>query len=321
MNHTRRQTPYKQLQRICYEINKCSPVQIQVNDEIFKNVQKHAHNVQELKPSGPRLGDMGIDQSQQGIMCAQMASDGTVILKVSLLAAGFVVGTRGESIQRICSKSGARSKSWFTKFGQESLRVFYIEGTTQAVLEAVTIIVAAINKYKQLIEGQYQDKVVSEKQVVKGITFEYKPPPIHTIPVAARTIRFGGSKPSVYGRQKAAKQARQAAKREKQLAQVLQVDTCKVEIQTQNNSGKQENHVSSEESDDAETGSSLGQDEVAQQEAVSEQMSTPFQTTDTIPPEGTSPPHPYYPHHLAFPNLSGSPPHPPHPTAIPTPLL
>eukprot|EP01023_Acetabularia_acetabulum_P008136 TRINITY_DN13536_c0_g1_i1.p2 TRINITY_DN13536_c0_g1~~TRINITY_DN13536_c0_g1_i1.p2 ORF type:complete len:249 (-),score=10.50 TRINITY_DN13536_c0_g1_i1:398-1144(-) len=88
------------------------------------------------------------------------------------------------------------------------LRVFYMEGCVHNLIQALRIIVAAVNRYRELVNGKFKDQVVGVKQLVEGIYFEYKPPPIHTMPEAARTIEFQGAKPSDYGRQKAAERER-----------------------------------------------------------------------------------------------------------------
>eukprot|EP01023_Acetabularia_acetabulum_P017622 TRINITY_DN1882_c1_g1_i2.p1 TRINITY_DN1882_c1_g1~~TRINITY_DN1882_c1_g1_i2.p1 ORF type:complete len:205 (-),score=30.08 TRINITY_DN1882_c1_g1_i2:611-1225(-) len=163
-------SPIQTLHDLCVEINMSSPMQNLMsctNNQDFDQIKRHAYNVSELRPSGPRQKDTGIEQTQQGIMHAQLATDGSVVLKVTLLAAGFVVGGKGQNIQKVCERSRARSKSWFQEVeGCGTLRVFYIEGRPQAVLHAVQIVIQAINRYKELIQGKYQDQVVSSGQTL-----------------------------------------------------------------------------------------------------------------------------------------------------------
>eukprot|EP01024_Parvocaulis_polyphysoides_P004616 TRINITY_DN111482_c0_g1_i1.p3 TRINITY_DN111482_c0_g1~~TRINITY_DN111482_c0_g1_i1.p3 ORF type:complete len:118 (-),score=17.87 TRINITY_DN111482_c0_g1_i1:9-362(-) len=112
---------FQQLSNLCAGINHNSPMKgywQEQNIQDFDQVKQHAYNALELRPSGPRQKDVGIDQTQQGIMHAQMAADGSVVLKVSLLAAGFVVGPKGATIQKVCQISGARSNSDLLSSGE-----------------------------------------------------------------------------------------------------------------------------------------------------------------------------------------------------------
>lgn len=51
------------------------------------------HDVQEVIPSGKRKQGEGCEDDQQGILEAFWNNDGRAVLRVTLLAAGFVIGT------------------------------------------------------------------------------------------------------------------------------------------------------------------------------------------------------------------------------------
>eukprot|EP01025_Chloroclados_australasicus_P053352 TRINITY_DN626_c1_g1_i1.p2 TRINITY_DN626_c1_g1~~TRINITY_DN626_c1_g1_i1.p2 ORF type:complete len:416 (+),score=18.38 TRINITY_DN626_c1_g1_i1:199-1446(+) len=223
------------LQNICKRINKKSPIQLNqmLGECDLAQIRAYACNLAELKPSGPRKGDDGTANIKQGLAHATISKEGGLVLMITLLAAGFVVGPSGKTIKYICSKTGVRSKSWYTNAANytredlsddQYLRVFYMEGSTESLIEIVNIIMAAVQRYNELVDGKYKDKVVTKRQFVCGIEFEYKPPPIHTIPVAARTIKFQGMKPSEYGRKKAL--SKQAAKVETNIESQEEAKQC-----------------------------------------------------------------------------------------------
>eukprot|EP01026_Neomeris_dumetosa_P069946 TRINITY_DN6944_c0_g1_i1.p1 TRINITY_DN6944_c0_g1~~TRINITY_DN6944_c0_g1_i1.p1 ORF type:complete len:387 (-),score=43.95 TRINITY_DN6944_c0_g1_i1:1543-2703(-) len=201
---------YEILLDLCQYINSKSPLQSEGLDINIQNIKRHAHDILQLRPSGPRRGKVGTKQVDQGIVYARATQDGGIVLAATLLAAGFVVGFGGKSIKRICEVYDVKSKSWFVNVKESSglpegsVRIFYMEGSFKSLVNALNVILAAVDRYKDLVEGNHKDEVVDQKQYIEGIEFDYKPPPIHTMPEAARTIKFIGLKPSEYGRHKAA---------------------------------------------------------------------------------------------------------------------
>eukprot|EP01026_Neomeris_dumetosa_P073279 TRINITY_DN7523_c0_g2_i1.p1 TRINITY_DN7523_c0_g2~~TRINITY_DN7523_c0_g2_i1.p1 ORF type:complete len:310 (+),score=25.43 TRINITY_DN7523_c0_g2_i1:151-1080(+) len=169
---------------------------INANASVQSNISKIDIKVKDLAPSGPRAGTEGTDDLQQEIAYAQQTPQGDVILLITLLAAGFVVGSKGSSVQKVCERSGCSIKSWNARVPIHSqqkpkaVRVFLIQGSQFGILEAIRLVVAAVNRYKLLIDGAYKDQVVPPIQTVEGIQFVYKPPPIHAMPWSARTISF-----------------------------------------------------------------------------------------------------------------------------------
>eukprot|EP01024_Parvocaulis_polyphysoides_P046758 TRINITY_DN441_c0_g1_i1.p1 TRINITY_DN441_c0_g1~~TRINITY_DN441_c0_g1_i1.p1 ORF type:complete len:319 (+),score=19.33 TRINITY_DN441_c0_g1_i1:9-965(+) len=182
------QHPQIRLQDVVDRINQ--------NASCASNITKIEINLIDLAPSGPRVNSEGTQDGHQELAYAQITSEGDVILLVTLLAAGFVVGSRGSSVQKICERSGCNIKSWNTHVPIHSqqkpkaIRVFLIQGNKFGILEAIRLISAAVDRYKLLIEGAYKDQVVAPIQVVEGIEFVYKPPPILAMPRSARTISF-----------------------------------------------------------------------------------------------------------------------------------
>eukprot|EP01025_Chloroclados_australasicus_P035609 TRINITY_DN3626_c0_g1_i13.p1 TRINITY_DN3626_c0_g1~~TRINITY_DN3626_c0_g1_i13.p1 ORF type:complete len:518 (+),score=54.25 TRINITY_DN3626_c0_g1_i13:31-1554(+) len=138
--------------------------------------------------------DDGWKDERQGIVLAERKPDGSVLLLLTNKAAGFVVGHKGACIRAVCQKTGAFSRSWISKDNTElpvsynmPLRYCLIGGTDNAILHTILIMISAVERYKQLVFGLTQERVVSEDQVVEGIVFKYKPPPLNLMPNAART--------------------------------------------------------------------------------------------------------------------------------------
>eukprot|EP01025_Chloroclados_australasicus_P055194 TRINITY_DN661_c0_g1_i12.p1 TRINITY_DN661_c0_g1~~TRINITY_DN661_c0_g1_i12.p1 ORF type:complete len:211 (-),score=14.96 TRINITY_DN661_c0_g1_i12:193-825(-) len=134
---------------------------------------------------------------RQGIVVAEITDKGGIRLGITAKAAGFVIGPNGNSIRGICLKTGARSHSWilrsrFENFRQElMLRMMEIEGSLLAIIRAVDIIQTAVGRYADLIEGRVDDLEVDSVQVIEGVNFEYKPPPLSEMRTAVRTYRDG----------------------------------------------------------------------------------------------------------------------------------
>ena len=73
------------------------------------------------------------------------------MVKVTLLAAGFIIGAGGASVRAISRRSGAEIKSWTEQNNDSSgrpLRVFLIEGAPETTRQALEIINEAVDRYK-----------------------------------------------------------------------------------------------------------------------------------------------------------------------------
>ena len=77
-----------------------------------------------------------------------------MILKVTLLAAGFIIGAGGASVRGISRKTGADIKSWTETSRPDGnarpLRVFLVEGAPESTRAALQIINEAVDRYKVL---------------------------------------------------------------------------------------------------------------------------------------------------------------------------
>ena len=105
----------------------------------------------------------------------------TVVLKITMLAAGFVIGPKGRSIRAIAEKSDTLIES--KSVGD--YRQFIISGEPDDILTATKVLTEAVNTYKSLTEGDFEGTVVQPKILVCGIQFQYLPPPKHKMPNAA----------------------------------------------------------------------------------------------------------------------------------------
>jgi hypothetical protein len=120
-------------------------------------------------------------------------------IRITLLAAGFIIGSKGDSVKALTRHTRANITSRTmpaTLSCQRDCREFTIEGTQTAVTTAVSIMVDAVKRYKTLSEGHLKGRVVSRIQTIRGIQFHYQPPPKHVAPQAAilKGARGGGSK-------------------------------------------------------------------------------------------------------------------------------
>ncbi|KAK9864635.1 hypothetical protein WJX84_012064 [Apatococcus fuscideae] len=141
-----------------------------------------------IQPSGPRKFGQGVEDEEQGIISADQTASGGAVLRVTLLAAGFVIGPSGSSVRHIMSQTGAEIKSWTDQARSTSgrpFRVFVVEGHWQCVVAALKIICEAVDRYKELCEGRYCGQHVHRSQIVSAVEFSYQPPPRHLVPYAA----------------------------------------------------------------------------------------------------------------------------------------
>lgn len=140
-------------------------------------------------PSGPRLAGQGVEEEQQQVASIEIMPNGGLRLRVTLLAAGFVIGASGASIREIMRHTGSTIQSW-TQQPEEGVyhrpcRVFCIQGTPESVLAASNIIHEAVERYKELCEGKRRGEFVQRLQYIHGVEFSYQPPPKNVVPNAA----------------------------------------------------------------------------------------------------------------------------------------
>ncbi|GAX73639.1 hypothetical protein CEUSTIGMA_g1090.t1 [Chlamydomonas eustigma] len=138
-----------------------------------------------VQPSGPRKPGEGVENEEQGIIAADLNPAGAVLLRITLLAAGFVIGPSGSSVRDIMHLTGCDIKSWTDQKARRPCRVFVLEGVETEVVAAATIITAAVDRYKELCEGKCMGLTVGRSQKVMGVEFSYQPPPKSVVPYAA----------------------------------------------------------------------------------------------------------------------------------------
>ena len=142
----------------------------------------------QLCATGKRPQGIGTENVKQEIVTAERG-DGSVVLRVTLLAAGFVVGPNGSSIHQIEAITGAsiysfnRQKDWEV---DRPTRQFHVEGGSDVVQHAVDVICHAIQLYKDLAEGNHANVTVKRLHKLDGVIFRYEPPPRSKVPFAAQ---------------------------------------------------------------------------------------------------------------------------------------
>lgn len=139
------------------------------------------------KKSGPRKLGEGCEEMHQGITSVKELPGGGVEMRITLLAAGFVIGSGGVSVHQIIQKTGATVQSWSEKAvpGRRACRAFRVLGKREKIAHAVEIIQSAVQRYKDLCEGKSEGIYVQRQQYVHGVEFCYQPPPKSKCPTAA----------------------------------------------------------------------------------------------------------------------------------------
>jgi hypothetical protein len=96
-------------------------------------------------PSGPRRQGEGVEEEEQAVLSADKLANGGLQLRVTLLAAGFVIGASGSSVREIAAATGAVVQSWSEPSAPglpRPTRVFRVPGQPRAA-EARAILQAA----------------------------------------------------------------------------------------------------------------------------------------------------------------------------------
>ncbi|GLJ31273.1 hypothetical protein SUGI_0627340 [Cryptomeria japonica] len=138
---------------------------------------------------GPRSGNKSISMLvgwedhrvvSTEYLCWAGGAEVEVVMKVTLLAAGFVIGARGASARQIGQATGAVVQSWTeTDCGHPAalpVRLFCIHGNKRAVEVAVYVIEEAVAKYRALCECKSRGEFVQREHVINGVEFFYQPP-------------------------------------------------------------------------------------------------------------------------------------------------
>ena len=147
-------------------------------------------------PSGPRRAGEGVEEEEQTVVDSEWLPGGGLQLRVTLLAAGFVIGASGASVREITQHTGAMIQSW-TQQPQPGryhrpTRVFRVTGPRKSVAAASEIVHQAVERYKELCEGKRRGEFVQRQQRIRGVEFSYQPPPRSAAPQAAA---LGGGRP------------------------------------------------------------------------------------------------------------------------------
>eukprot|EP00898_Chlorokybus_atmophyticus_P001454 jgi/Chlat1/2309/Chrsp17S00168 len=106
------------------------------------------------------------------------AGGAVVTMRVTLLAAGFVIGARGASARQIGQVTGAVVQSWTDSLDPDNAtRMFKIQGKKQSVKAAVDLIAQAVQLYKDLCESKRRGEFVQRVHTLASVEFTYQPPP------------------------------------------------------------------------------------------------------------------------------------------------
>eukprot|EP01023_Acetabularia_acetabulum_P005176 TRINITY_DN1211_c0_g1_i1.p1 TRINITY_DN1211_c0_g1~~TRINITY_DN1211_c0_g1_i1.p1 ORF type:complete len:424 (-),score=72.75 TRINITY_DN1211_c0_g1_i1:782-2053(-) len=134
------------------------------------------------------LGSFNIEVIQGLVQIEYDPNTGGVVLRITQLIAGFLIGPRGLSIRDLAQGTGCVIKSWIEDSSLEcprDTRVFVLEGSPCCVLMCLDVVIAAIDRYRDLAEGKWRGQYVNKTQKIKGFIFVYYPPPKDRVPMAA----------------------------------------------------------------------------------------------------------------------------------------
>lgn len=73
-------------------------------------------------PSGPRKAGEGVEEEDQEVVSTEVLPGGAVQIRVTLLAAGFIIGASGASVREIMQTTGAIVQSWTQQAGADGYR-------------------------------------------------------------------------------------------------------------------------------------------------------------------------------------------------------
>lgn len=116
------------------------------------------------------------------------------MLEITYLAAGFLIGEKGQSIRDMERITSTTIKSWKDRTASgRPVRKLVVESHEDSsgdvkscnVARCLHIIKAAVMHYKDLCEGLYCGEYVEPVRVIEGVAFTYAPPPRKNVPYAA----------------------------------------------------------------------------------------------------------------------------------------
>eukprot|EP00775_Hariotina_reticulata_P005621 gene5621-5859_t len=141
-----------------------------------------------IQPSGPRRPGEGVENEEQGILSAE--EDKAILLGFPAVSMCFKLACpSGASVREVVRLTGADINSWTEQAsnlrGRRPARIFLIKGEARCVAQAIYVVTAAVDRYKELCEGRYCGQSVPRAQNVLGVTFSYQPPPKSIVPCAA----------------------------------------------------------------------------------------------------------------------------------------
>ena len=152
-------------------------------------------------PSGPRRAGEGVEEEEQAVVAMEWLPGGGLQLCVTLLAAGFVIGSSGASVREITQHTGAVIQSWTQQPRpggyHRPTRIFRLQGQRKSVASASEIIHQAVERYKELCEGKRRGEFVQRLQRIRGVEFSYQPPPRSAAPQAAALGGVKGRRPGL----------------------------------------------------------------------------------------------------------------------------
>eukprot|EP00270_Netrium_digitus_P008808 TRINITY_DN2650_c0_g1_i1.p1 TRINITY_DN2650_c0_g1~~TRINITY_DN2650_c0_g1_i1.p1 ORF type:complete len:861 (+),score=134.74 TRINITY_DN2650_c0_g1_i1:278-2860(+) len=107
---------------------------------------------------------------------------------VTLLAAGFLIGSSGAVARQIGTVTGTILQSW-TEAAQglqgmiegEEVRRFRIQGRKDRVERVIRLMYSAVLKYRELCERKRDGEFVLREHQIDGVDFQYQPPPRKTL--------------------------------------------------------------------------------------------------------------------------------------------
>eukprot|EP01026_Neomeris_dumetosa_P031275 TRINITY_DN2481_c0_g1_i4.p1 TRINITY_DN2481_c0_g1~~TRINITY_DN2481_c0_g1_i4.p1 ORF type:complete len:566 (-),score=79.20 TRINITY_DN2481_c0_g1_i4:1071-2768(-) len=145
-----------------------------------------------IKPSGPRRAGEGVEDGEQGIIKIEIQESENagykIVITVTQLIAGFIIGPNGISIRDLMrrTKCHVKSSTENPSLGcPRRTRIFLLEGQEDVILKCLDVMLAAVDRYKDLAEGKLQGHYVNRIQKIKGYVFYYYPPPRNVVPNAA----------------------------------------------------------------------------------------------------------------------------------------
>jgi hypothetical protein len=127
------------------------------------------------------ISEFNLKMSQEEILdIVQDDHAASIRLRMTLIAAGFVLGPRGSAIRSIQDACKVSIRSW--ENDAKSSRTFVIIGTPCSTQLALGIIKEAVAWYNCLVDGRLKGRVVPRTQRIHGIEFVYVPPPVQKMP-------------------------------------------------------------------------------------------------------------------------------------------